>query len=386
MMEATCPVCSSQRIIDVAVTGSVPVFCNQLCRTRADAVAAPRAPVKLVYCEDCGHVHNVAFDERLIRYSPEYENSLHCSAHFQAFAEELASELVRRHRLTGKKVVEVGCGNGEFLRLLCEHGANQGFGFDMSYPGDGRELPKNISIAATPYGPEHRHLGPDLVCTRHVLEHVARPVTFLREIRESISTGAALYVEVPNALYTLRDGGVWDIIYEHCGYFTPDSLRTALESAGFVVELMQEAFDGQFLCAHAQAAPERPPVSRRAPDPELRRVVSEFMCAHASKTSAWRSSLAELAVQQRRVVAWGAGSKGNTFANVVAQAEIMPYVVDLNPRKHGMFVAGTGARIVPPEFLAQYRPDVVVVLNPNYEEEIRQRLEGLGLRPTIMVA
>ena len=86
------------------------------------------------------------------------------------------------------------------------------------------------------------------------------------------------------------------------------------------------------------------------------------------------------------MVAWGAGSKGNTFANLVARADVVPYVVDLNPRKHGMFVAGTGARIVPPEFLVQYRPDVVVVLNPVYEREIRQRLAGLGLSPSVLLA
>lgn len=386
MSETTCTVCASSRVVIVADTGVVPVFCNQLCRTRAAAVGTTKASVKLGYCEDCGHVHNVCFDERLLRYSPEYENSLHCSGQFQGFASRLAEDLLERHRLRNKRIVEVGCGNGEFLLSLCRGGRNTGFGFDVSYPGRATELPPNVTIDTTVYGPAHAHIDPDLVCTRHVLEHVAEPVAFLRDIRASVRDGAALYVEVPNALYTLRDGGVWDIIYEHCGYFTPDSLRTALEEAGFTVELLQEAFDGQFLCAHARATSASGPASRRGPDPELRRLVSEFVCNHGAKIASWRATLAELATQQRRVVAWGAGSKGNTFANLVGRADVVPYVVDLNPRKHGMFVAGTGARIVPPEFLVQYRPDVVVVLNPVYEEEIGQRLASLGLSPSILVA
>lgn len=385
MRESTCTVCASNRVVIVADTGAVPVFCNQLCRTRAAAVSTTKANVKLGYCEDCGHVYNVCFDERLLRYGPEYENSLHCSGQFRDFAERLAEELVARHALRGKRIVEVGCGNGEFLLTLCREGRNEGFGFDVSHAGRPDGLPANVRIETDTFGPRHAALEPDFVYTRHVLEHVGDPIAFLREIRDNVREGAAFYVEVPNALYTLRDGGVWDIIYEHCGYFTPDSLRTALERSGFVVELIQEAFDGQFLCAHARAETSAA-MSRRPPDPLLRRLVSDFVCHHGAKIAAWRATVAELATQQRRVVAWGAGSKGNTFANLVARADVVPYVVDLNPRKHGMFVAGTGARIVPPEFLVQYRPDVVVVLNPVYEREIRQRLAGLGLSPSVLLA
>ena len=54
--------------------------------------------------------------------------------------------------------------------------------------------------------------------------------------------------------------------------------------------------------------------------------------------------------------------------------------MDINPRKQGMYVAGTGQQIVPPEFLKYYQPDVVIVMNPIYESEIRQIIEGLGPR------
>lgn len=390
MKPVYCTVCDSSQVTILMDTGRIPVFCNQLCRTRSAAVNVSRASVKLGFCEGCGHVYNVDFDEHLVQYGPEYENSLHHSGYFRTFAERLAEELRQRHDLSGKRIVEVGCGSGDFLRELCGTGNNRGFGFDVSYPGDGTELPANVSIQRTAYGPEQRHLDPDLVVARHVLEHVSRPVAFLKELRNNMRTGSAAYVEVPNALFTLRDGGVWDIVYEHCSYFTPSSLTMALELAGFTVERLQEAFDGQFLCANARATTSEGTRNEAAAGPkpgrELRRVVLDFVCAHGLKLTAWRANLAELAVQRRRVVAWGAGSKGNTFANLVAQVDIVPYVVDLNPRKHGMFVAGTGARIVPPEFLVQYKPDDVIVLNPNYEREVRHRLETLGLNPSVLLA
>jgi len=58
--------------------------------------------------------------------------------------------------------------------------------------------------------------------------------------------------------------------------------------------------------------------------------------------------------------------------------------VDINPRKQGMYVAGTGQKIVPPEFLRDYQPDVVIVMNPIYEGEIRQMVADWGLTPELM--
>jgi hypothetical protein len=54
-------------------------------------------------------------------------------------------------------------------------------------------------------------------------------------------------------------------------------------------------------------------------------------------------------------------------------------VVDINPRKQGRYVAGTGQRIVPPEFLRDYRPGVIIVMNPVYRDEIREMTERLGV-------
>jgi hypothetical protein len=58
--------------------------------------------------------------------------------------------------------------------------------------------------------------------------------------------------------------------------------------------------------------------------------------------------------------------------------------VDINPYKHGTYMAGTGQEIVGPEFLRAYRPDVVIVMNPIYCNEIQRDLDGMGITAELM--
>jgi hypothetical protein len=83
-------------------------------------------------------------------------------------------------------------------------------------------------------------------------------------------------------------------------------------------------------------------------------------------------------------VVWGAGSKGVTFLNVLEVGELIAYIVDLNPRKHLKYIADTGQQIVSPEFLLTYRPEVVIVMNPIYLEEIQTLLDTMGLHPVCL--
>jgi hypothetical protein len=61
-------------------------------------------------------------------------------------------------------------------------------------------------------------------------------------------------------------------------------------------------------------------------------------------------------------------------------------VVDLNPAKQHTFLAGTGHEIVPPDRLTAIDPDVVIVVNRVYADEVRADLDGMGLTPKLEVA
>jgi hypothetical protein len=82
----------------------------------------------------------------------------------------------------------------------------------------------------------------------------------------------------------------------------------------------------------------------------------------------------------KRVVVWGGGSKGATFLSLTNAKSIIDYVVDINPRKHGMYISGTGHKIVPPSFLKNKKPDIVIIMNPNYVKEIGKICGELGIK------
>ena len=72
------------------------------------------------------------------------------------------------------------------------------------------------------------------------------------------------------------------------------------------------------------------------------------------------------------------------FFSTLDVGPAIEYVVDINPHKHDMYHASSGHQIVSPAFLKDYRPDLVIVMNSIYQDEIRGDLAAMGLDPEVM--
>lgn len=389
-----CPVCFHSEMTVFFEVNSAPVFCNVLWCSRAEALAAPRAPIRLAFCQECGLIYNIAFAPQLMEYPPAYENSLHFSPRFQKYAEETANRLIQQYQLRNKDIIEIGCGQGDFLAMLQRLGNNRVLGFDPSYtPEKTATEAARLSIRVLPeaYSETHAQHPVDFICCRHVLEHIDRPLDFLRGIRNTIGPRykTVVYFEVPNALYTLKDMGVWDIIYEHCSYFTSESLANIFMRAGFAPIHLTEQYDGQFLSIEARPteAETNSGTDVEFALPNIRNLINSFHKAYKDKVDSWQHTLLQLKQQENRVVLWGAGSKGITFLNALdISHQHIEYIIDLNPRKHGQFVAGTGQQVIAPDFLKEYRPKTIVIMNPIYHAEIQQVAQDLRLSAELMLA
>jgi 2-polyprenyl-3-methyl-5-hydroxy-6-metoxy-1,4-benzoquinol methylase len=380
-----CPVCGGWRAAELAEIRGIPLFCNRIFRTRAAALSAPRGDILLSGCLDCGHVFNRAYDPAALDYATEYENSLHFSGRYRIYAEETVCRLGARLG-AGSKVVDIGSGRGDFLAMLCRHAGCAGTGYDPSQAGgtivaDG---PVRVDLVGRPA--EAADLAAaDLVSCRHVLEHLANPMELLTDVALACRPGATLFLEVPNGLFTIDRLSIWDLIYEHVSYFTPASLCWALARAGFVSDGVHEAFGGQFLWAEAQRS------DKAEPEPEcggLEASFSRYPARHAGILEEWRRRISIELAAGRRLAVWGAGSKGVMFLNLLdlKVGGGVEWAIDINPRKTGALIAGTGQEIVAPERLPEIRPDVLLVMNPEYRREIGDIVAGLGLDiPMILV-
>ena len=177
-----CPVCESSNVLNFINILQMPIYCNRLCSTREEAFAGPKGDIRLGCCLFCGHVFNMAFQSYLMEYDQEYENSLHFSPRFQAYAESLAKRLIANYELYCKDIIEIGCGKGDFLELLCKLGKNRGIGFDPSFEKNRIEgnFDSNFQVINDYFSERHKEYPADLICCRHVLEHIQHPREFLK--------------------------------------------------------------------------------------------------------------------------------------------------------------------------------------------------------------
>jgi SAM-dependent methyltransferase len=289
--------------------------------------------------------------------------------------------------LVGGTAVEIGCGRGEFLRMLRARGLRKGIGFDPGRAGKEEAADDAaISIIGDVFTPS---LAPhaDIVCSRHVLEHLPQPVDLLRAVRDAYASRPAqvVFTEVPNGAFMLDELGVWEPLYEHSSYFTPSSLWLALRLAGLAPARIDAVFGNQFLVAEA-TCPAAEAEQPAFPSPAIHSFEG-FGSRFTATIQAWRDWLDRARWEGRRVALWGGGAKGVTFLNVLDRSgpRAVAQVVDVNPLKAGAFAAGTGHPIVPPPALREHRPDTVLVMNPEYEEEIRHMLDALDLDVELIV-
>ncbi len=391
-VKLSCPVCGATEIREFAVMERVPTLCNVLCATREEALGVPRGDLRLGFCAECGHVYNFSFVPGEIDYATAYENSLLFSEKFRAYATGLASDLIERFGLHGKQIVEIGCGGGEFLQMLCDMGGNIGVGFDPSLSAQRviDAASERVRFVNDYYSSRYVHTKVDFLCCRHVLEHVEAPLAFLRNVSMGLrgKASCSVFFEVPNVEFMVKDGSVWDFIYEHPSYFSESSLQRLFASAGFEIHRITASFGAQYLCiegsledgnAAGRSRNDRPPE-------ELSGSIELFRDRFDGVIRSWSRILANMEARSEKFVVWGAGSKGVTFLNICDRMGRIRFVTDVNARKHGKYIPGSGQEIVPPDFLREYQPDSIIVMNPIYEAEVRDAVGVLGLQPRILLA
>ena len=380
-----CPNCGAQELSIFYEAKNAPVHSCVMLPTQQEALAFPSGEIALGLCRECGFISNVVFNPSMLDYSSTYEDQQVFSSTFNAFAYNLAKRLVSKYQLYSKNILEIGCGKGDFLTLLCELGDNYGVGIDPAYV-EGRVQSKasnRVKFIRDYYSGRYADYHRDFVCCRHTLEHIYNTKDFVDCVRSSIGNRleTIVFFEVPDVIRVLRELAFWDIYYEHCSYFSPGSLARLFRLCNFEVLDLSRDFNDQYLLIEAK------PVSKpseKVHDLEesveaISELVKYFSSNCSKKLQEWKSLLQKSYENGERIAIWGSGSKCVSFMSTLGIKDEIEYVVDINPYRQGKFLPGSGKKVMPPEFLKEKKPDLIIVMNPVYRDEITQMLDRMGI-------
>ena len=277
---------------------------------------------------------------------------------------------IEAHALRGKRILEVGCGRGEFLSLLQPFDI-EAFGLEYS-EGAVAECARNGLRVARGYpgeGTGALEHGPfDAFLLLMFLEHMPDPNAALRAIHDSLVGEAVGLIEVPSFDMVLRKRLFSEFIGDHLLYFTGETLRTTLELNGFEVLESSEVRDDYVISAVVRRRSRLDISHFHAHQEKIKADIEAYVCQFAAK----------------RVAVWGAGHQALAILALTGIADRIRYVVDSAPFKQGKFTPATHLPIVAPETLRSDPVDAVIVIAASYSDEVagivRQRFDpGLSV-------
>ncbi len=292
---------------------------------RPDELSHPVYPIRLTVCERCGLAQLIDGPPAKALYDRYITMS---SWKRPAHLESLAAEIVQLTPPNGW-LVEVGCGDGEFLDAVARAGLRHVIGIEPASDG--------ASIAAQRFHTVQNYLTPrlaralvrdrkpfDTLVCRHVLEHIEDLQGFLKAMRCLVRPGGHAIIEVPDFAFQRdhRDYTIWE---EHVNLFTAETLAAAMGSVGFTCQSRAlYAFSGQSMSMVFVRSDDCQPVDGTACiEPEIAYAAGFFEAKEQLRSR----------VAGRRTALYGASGRAFCLANYCELWSQLECVIDRQPEK-----------------------------------------------------
>ena len=240
LLPVLCPVCYHSVATPFFDAGKQPLATLGWPATSIDARNMIRYPLDFVQCPKCTHVWNRSFSYDHIPYRNNPNRMFNKGTIWQGHL-TIIRDVLLAHLPRIQTIVEIGCGEGHFVRGMAKAYAGQGrfVGFD---PNTSIETGRDVEFYARYFEPlqDMSIFAPDVVIIRHVLEHLTEPVKLVEQLAwgaTSLGKPVWLFAEMPCIDRVFETGRLVDFYYEHPAHFTTTSFRTLMERAGEIVEL-----------------------------------------------------------------------------------------------------------------------------------------------------
>lgn len=335
-------------------------------------------------CEDCGLVQ---LDVEPVGYYREAIRVVGLSGTMKELRRADYRHLINEYGLAGKKWIECGCGNGDFLKVLEEFDADI-YGIEA---GHANVLEARAGLRRTDkehimemFADKEYNLIPggpfDCFLSFNFLEHQPDPMAMLNCMRNNLVPGGIGLISVPSFEYILENGRYYELIRDHIANYDRSSLSELIRRCGFELLELKTIGIGDTIEAVI-----RKPIDERASvyDKDLERGsdiktgLSHFKKDYNSIRDEIAAYMDELKQDGRSIAIWGAGHQGLTIAATTKLADNIRYIIDSSERKQGLYAPVSHVPIVSPEHYFEDPVDVIMITAPGYAAEIEK---GIRIR------
>ncbi|MBO6566883.1 MAG: methyltransferase domain-containing protein [Pseudomonadales bacterium] len=369
-----CPVCGHNIAFSLFDGGEQPLATLAWPTSEREALSQARYPLDFVQCPDCSHIWNCRFQYDAIPYRDHPNRMFNAgtawNGHIVETANLLLSELPE-----SPVVVDIGCGEGQFLSYLQHAQPNGSYhGFD---PNIGKRQSSSINFSARLFEPisDIPKLEPDAIVIRHVLEHLTHPSAFLEEILwgcMDLQKTCVLFAEVPCIDRVLKFNRLADFYYEHMSNFTTESFTRILSRLGDPRKILH-GYGEEVAYGLVAIAPEEKSKNRVAE-------ASKFRLAALDSISRVGRQLELLAKADKSIVIWGGTGKAAAFMHYYGlDIERFPLVVDSDVDKVGTHVPGMGQKIRHRDTLLEQDIHTIIIPMQWRARDVFAEIQELGI-------
>lgn len=327
--------------------------------------------LKLCQCSSCGLVQ---FDCQPVEYYKDVIRSGGYSTTMVNLRTRQYRHLIETYHLEGKKLIEAGCGQGEFLSVLANFPV-KAYGIENREPLVAMAREKGLNVWKQ-FAKEGEILAPgdgsvtgpyDGFLSFNFLEHQPNPVSMLRCLADNLQEEGIGLITVPSLEYILEYDGYYELIRDHLAYYTFDTLALTVEKAGFEV-LEEEMINRDTLSVIVRK--KKQPAKREDGKKTVKIDVSGLIKSQDTIGSEMDQLIKELEAGGKRLAVWGASHQGFTLASTTRIGAFAKYMIDSAPFKQGKYAPASHLPIVPSEHFMTDPVDAILIVAPGYTEEI----------------